>query len=40
MVKRIVRIIVSVFLILLLLVLVLYALEMYRDMTGLVLLLR
>lgn len=40
MVKRIVRIIVSVFLILLLLVLVLYALEMYRDVTGLVLLLR
>lgn len=34
MVKRIARIIISVFLILLLIVLVLYALEMYRDKTG------
>ncbi len=40
MVKRIARIFVSVVLILLLIVLVLYALELYRDMTGLLLLMR
>lgn len=40
MAKRIVRILVSVFLILLLIVLVLYALAMYRDMAGLLVLLR